>query len=199
MPPRFASATAPALDDSTLPPPAPRLHDFEHWRAELKLRATRVPSRPGLQALLDRLRRLDRRQVAAASVTTVLALVWWLWPSAPLQLPPSPRTYPPSLTAVALMPGWADVDRLGRSAATRASTPAPPAARSRQRVAVADRLVRGVLAPRAAGHHGDACGPAGVTPCPRRDRSQSVAGAADLERRPDRHPEIVEPCARQSR
>ena len=48
--------------------------------------------------------------------------------------------------------------------------PCPAGSRGRQCVALY-RLVRGALAPGAAGHPSDACGPAGVTPCPRRDTS----------------------------
>ena len=53
----------------------------------------------------------------------VLAVAWWLWPAGLLRLPPTPKQYDPvPFAAIPLVPGWADIDRLGR-APRRAATP----------------------------------------------------------------------------
>lgn len=139
MTPRLATATAPALDELPLPAhAATRVQDFESWRATLKLRDTRVRW-PALAAVQRTLRKVDRRQVLAASFAAVLVMVWWLWPSAPVEVPASPQNHPDAIAAVELTPGWADLDRLGRRPAGSAGAPAiapggaapPPAAASR--------------------------------------------------------------------
>jgi hypothetical protein len=88
--------------------------------------------RPGLdlQAILNRLRTLDWRKGAAAAAPIVLFTAWYLWPSPGLRLPPRPTENDPvAAAAIPLLPGWADVDRLGqrvRAAAGPARSPAAP-------------------------------------------------------------------------
>ena len=108
--------------------------EFDRLRAAVMER-DEARAKSGLQALLERLRELEWKKVAAGAVPVVLLMVWWLWPAGPPVLPPTPKQYDPmALVAIPLAPGWADIDRLGRAArgtrtaattAVAATSPAP--------------------------------------------------------------------------
>ena len=144
-----AVAVAPALPAvvphpslKVVPPVAPEVlirpthdatsHQFDRLREAVKERDEAAQSRFDVAKLLEWLRELDWRKVAAVGVPTVLVVAWWLWPAGLLRLPPRPKQYDPvPFAAIPLVPGWADIDRLGR-APRRAATP----------VAVADERTR---------------------------------------------------------
>jgi hypothetical protein len=81
------------------------------------------------KALFDRLREVDAKKLAAVAVPVVLIVTWWALPSADPALPGAPKQYDPvAFTAIPLVPGWADIDRLGRRAPDRALAAAATAA-----------------------------------------------------------------------
>jgi hypothetical protein len=101
-------------------------HEFDRLRTEM---AERAEVRPWLdaQALLDRLRAVDAKKLAAVAVPVVLIITWWALPSADPALPGTPKQYDPvALAAIPLVPGWADIDRLGGRATDRARASAAP-------------------------------------------------------------------------
>jgi hypothetical protein len=107
--------------------PAPETNnEFDRLRTEM---AERAEVRPWLdaQALLDRLRAVDAKKLAAVAVPVVLIITWWALPSADPALPGTPKQYDPvALAAIPLVPGWADIDRLGGRATDRARAAAVP-------------------------------------------------------------------------
>ncbi len=118
-PPTPAAPPAPVL--KMVPPPAPAVApdtshatvEFDRLRAEMREEVRK----PGLtlQAVVDRLRGLDRRAAAMIAVPFVLVIAWFVWPAGTPRLPPRPtQNDPVAFSAIPLAPGWADIDRLGR-------------------------------------------------------------------------------------
>ncbi len=206
-----AVAVAPALPAvvpqpslRVVPPVAPEVpirpahdsisHEFDRLRASVKERDEAAQSRFDVAKLLEWLRELDWRKVAAVGVPTVLVVAWWLWPAGLLRLPPTPKQYDPvPFAAIPLVPGWADIDRLGR-APRRAATP----------VAVADATTRSTTndaspASRAAAIVAEPPADASVALVPPAGSAPTAAVAAAPPRMPLPAPAETRPVAEPSR
>jgi hypothetical protein len=121
-----ASASASAL--RVVEPPAT---EFDTLRAEVAAREEARQRALEWGAIVERLKRLDKRVVTAVVVPIVVGATWYLWPAGPLRPPPRPTDGDPvPLAAVPLPPSWADIGRVGRRAPvpSAASTAPPPAA-----------------------------------------------------------------------